>query len=212
MPALLHLFAHTSTPKKLEKKLASIASIEEDMSLSLASEKRKRRSVSFFDQVVVFEHLNRKEISEDEHCRCWYNRAELHQINGENNATVGRMMAGSMGGKQWCSRGLEARTPTGARLRQKHRRDALGAVLEYQSLECESGVERNVDRIAQVYTSNTKQSAQVAQLMAAIDAQVVEGDRITAVAWTTTTTTTAPNRFLTHPSTANSPSPISVRA
>lgn len=204
MPALLHLFSHSSSPRKLETKLSII---DEDNSLSLKVEKRKRRSVSFFDQVVVFEHLSRTEISEDEHYRSWYNRAELHQIHCENNETISRMMSGAMGAKQWCSRGLEARTPTGARLRQKHRRDSIQAVLEYQALECESGVERNVEKLAQVYVARTTQSSQVAQLMATIDAQAIGGDRMGIVERAST-----PPRCRTYPNNANTPSPIGVRA
>ena len=169
---------------------------------------RKRRTVTFFENVVVYQHISRDELSEIEYDRSWYNRAELHRIHVENSETVSRMMAGAMQGKQWCPRGLEARTPTGARLRHKHRQESVHAVLQYQTLEKELGGERNVERLAQAYGACTCQSTQVAQLMATIDAQAVEADRTNSASPETST----PIRCMASPYPANSPSPIGVRA
>ena len=181
---------------------------EQEQSNMSKPDNRKRRAVSFFENVVVYQHINRDEISEGEHYRSWYNRAELRRIHFENNETVCRMVAGALHGEQWCARGLEARTPTGARLRHKHRQDSVIAVMQYQTLEAELGGERNVERLAQVYAACTVQSTQVAQLMATIDAQAVEVDRNSASPESTTT----PIRCMTSPYPTNSPSPIGVRA
>lgn len=185
---------------------------ESSSDVSKTDSNRKRRAVSFFDNVVVHQHINRNEISEGEHYRAWYNRAELQRLHYLNNETVSRMMAGAMEGKeeQWCARGLEARTPTGARLRHKHRQESVHAVLQYQALEAELGGERNVERLAQVYAACTVQSTQVAQLMATIDAQGVEVDRKNHN--TTSPETNTPIRCRTSPYPTNSPSPIGVRA
>jgi hypothetical protein len=170
-------------------------------------DKRKRRSVSFFEKVVAFEYTSRDEFTEDEHYNCYYSRAELHQIHHENDETVRRMMVGACDGNQWCSRGLENRTPTDARRRVKHRRDAIQAVMEYQSLESESGMDRNNDKIAKVYSDYTEQCARIAQVMASIDAQAI-GDTVKPSRLPST-----PNRCLRRLSSSNAtPSPIIVRA
>lgn len=170
-------------------------------------EKRKRRSVSFVDRVIVYEYIRRDELSVDERSQSWYCGSELHQIHQENNETVRRMMAGTCH-KQWCSRGLESRTPTGARLRYKHRRDAMDAVLEYQSLETESGIERNDDKISKVYADHTEHCTRVAILMATIDAQAIEGD----AQMPTRCSPSTPNRPIHGLNTSGSPSPIFIRA
>lgn len=201
MTALFRLSSHCSSSVKDSNHTESSNVSKPD--------NRKRRAVTFFENVVVYQHINRDEISEGEYYRSWYNRAELHRIHFENNETVSRMVAGAMQGTQWCARGLEARTPTGARLRHKHRQESVDAVLQFQTLEVELGGERNVERLAQVYGACTVQSTQVAQLMATIDAQAIEVDRMNSISSPETTT---PIRCMTSPCPTNSPSPIGVRA
>lgn len=125
------------------------------------------------------------------------------------------MMAGACSGNQWCPRGLESRTATGARLRSKHRREAVGAVLEYQLLETESGIDRNDEKIAKLYCAQTEHCARIAQLMATIDAQAVvaeeEGNKLKTPHLRSPCT---PNRCSMRRLSSNheTPSPIVVRA
>ena len=169
----------------------------------------KRKAVSFFGRVLVFEYLSRNELSEDEHCYCWYSQTELNQIHQENDETVIHMMNGTFPGQKWCARGLEGRTPAGARLRSKNRRESIDAVIRYQSLERESGVTSSEEKIAKLYSECTEHSARIARLMASIDAQSVEGED-TLPSLPTNSTPKRCMRRLSSPSSIPSPIVVSV--
>lgn len=227
MPPLFNLFHHSSPtmptqtrklsperrqPMSAERGTGSESSPErcQPLSAERGLEKRKRRSVSFLGQVVAFEYISRDDFSEEERSECFYSCAELNQIHREIDETVRCMMAGAVGnGRQWCPRGLEGRTYTGARLRCKNRRDAMQAVMEYQSLETQSGIGRNDEKIAQIYAEHTKHSTRVALLMATIDAQAAVSDDSLS---TKCAPSFSPNRCLRRLNSADSPSSIVVRA
>ena len=59
----------------------------------------------------------------------------------------------------------------GAKLRHKHRMDALGAILDYQFTAWESGEDALPECFATIYKPFSEHGSRVARLMAAIDAQ-----------------------------------------
>ena len=71
----------------------------------------------------------------------WYNQDELYKFRKDVMDTADRMVAMNVHStpspqdNDFCARGCEYRTPLGSILRQKHRRDAMNAVFQYQ-YEC----------------------------------------------------------------------------
>jgi len=145
-------------------------------------EKRKSRNVTFFPSVIVYNYLGRDELSEDEKRNAWYNREELHKVHLDNIETVHRMTCGAWTTTAteesvFCARGLEGRTNAGTRRRWKNRLDAIQIVRRHQVMEMESGgtnYHHDPISLAEAYAQRTKESAQIARLMANIDAQSVQ--------------------------------------
>lgn len=112
----------------------------------------------------------------------WYTSEDLEEIRRENAATVCHMTNGSIGlyADQYCSRGLEARTPAGAQRRLKHRQDSLEAVLHYPKAEPPHATtatkDSRVQDLAERYAQKTHGSMRIAQLMAMIDAKLVSAE------------------------------------
>jgi hypothetical protein len=140
---------------------------------------RKRRSVSFFPQAIVYDHIHLKNLSHEEKRRTWYCKRELHFIQRDCAETVRWMVEGIKSVSsdidiEYCSRGLEYRTTLGSKLRRKQRLDALGKVLEYQYYAWESGIDVRPESLARVYSSYSDHSSRVARLMACIDEQSLD--------------------------------------
>jgi hypothetical protein len=130
---------------------------------------------------MVYEYIHVEDFSDREKAQTWHSKTDLKNIKRDNEVTIRRMIAGVCFGNDYCPRGLEHRTSMGARVREKHRRDAVSAVLEYQSLLWEAGVESNNNdqNLARVYSHHTDHSARVAHLMAVIDEQNIKSDDTT---------------------------------
>jgi hypothetical protein len=138
---------------------------------------RKRRSVSFHPQAIVYDHIHLNDLSHEGKCRTWYSKRELHFIKRDCEETVRWMIEGNKSVSsdiEYCSRGLEYRTAMGSKLRRKQRLDALGKVLEYQYYAWESGIDVRPESLARVYSSYSDHSSRVARLMACIDEQSLE--------------------------------------
>jgi hypothetical protein len=138
---------------------------------------RKRRSVSFHPQAIVYDHMHLNDISNEEKHRTWYSKRDVHFIKRDCEETIRWMIEGGKSissDTEYCSRGLEYRTAMGSKLRRKQRLDALEKVLEYQYCAWESGVEVKPNSLARVYSNYSDQSSRVAHLIASIDKQSLE--------------------------------------
>jgi hypothetical protein len=224
MSSLLHLLAPLSTGTYSQDEELTptakpcpeeIPALLEDE--SVCSDKRSNiRNVSFSPSVVVYDYIQREELTEEERGNAWYNREELQEIHLENVRTVCQMMNGPRPADAVsCARGLEGRTSVGARRRLKNRIDALRVVRDYQLLEVQSGTKHDPVRLAQIYANLTQESARIACLMASIDAhsvaeaRTVEPTKRPALICLPRGT---PDRRCRHASSSDYPSPIAVRA
>jgi hypothetical protein len=159
-------------------------SSDHSSSSATAAKVGRKLSVSFHPHALIYDHIHVHDLSDNEKNRTWYSRRDLHRIKRETEDTVQRMMMGSSSnGVGFCSRGLEYRTPIGVKLHQKHRWDALTAVLEYQYKHWRSGVKP--ESLARVYSDYTKHSSRVSRLMATIDEQSIEPKEPTSTAMIT---------------------------
>jgi hypothetical protein len=133
----------------------------------------KKLSVSFHPRALIYNYIHVHDLSDDEISRTWYSRRDFRRIKRETDHAIDQMMIGSSSiDAGFCSRGLESQTPIGAKLHQKHRWDALTAVLEHQYKYWWSGVKP--ESLAQVYIPYTEHSLRVARLAAAIDEQSIK--------------------------------------
>jgi hypothetical protein len=81
--------------------------------------------------------------------------------------------------EEFCSRGMEYKTPMGMRMRMRHRFESTEACLRYQMAEWNHGRDACPERLAALYGRYTQNSAHVAWLAAKVDReslQVVAGD------------------------------------
>lgn len=122
--------------------------------------------VSFFPQVIMYDHIHRRDYEAEERASTWYAKEEFRDMHKENVLTVQRMILGSSLEDDWCSRGLECRTPVGARVRMMHRREAINAVLTWQGLGPEV--------LSQVYVDRSEESGRIARIAASVDSQAAD--------------------------------------
>lgn len=131
--------------------------------------------MSFFDKALVYEHWSRFDFSEDERESIWYSKQDLHDLQVDAYRTTLRMV--ECREEIECSRGLEQKTPAGSHLRQRHRQEALAAVIQAQEDQWLALNERlDPEAIAKAYSRFTNESTKVAALMAAIDHETVQYD------------------------------------
>ncbi|CAJ1955639.1 unnamed protein product [Cylindrotheca closterium] len=98
--------------------------------------RKPSRSVSFADNVKVFDHWQAAHFSKEELENTWYTRQELFDIQVDCYYITMRMEEAMNGNPSAavddCTRGLEAKTPTGVKRRHRLRKEVSGTVLEVQ--------------------------------------------------------------------------------
>jgi hypothetical protein len=133
---------------------------------SSQTQKRKRRSIHFQEQVVVFDYIPLVEYTQTERSQTWYTQPEFHRIQRDNEETVEWMLQKRAieddASTLYCARGLEAHLPMRVKRRFQLRQEAVSAVLQYQNAHLES-------RIAHIYQKLSHPSAQVARFTARMD-------------------------------------------
>jgi hypothetical protein len=125
--------------------------------------------VSFYEFVMVHPHLHLNEYSENEVKMTWYNSNDAAVILKDCEQTIKAMVSCTSDKDiEYCPRGLEYKTASGAQLRLRNRFNAWDAVLDEQDRQFQEGAD-NTERIGQVYRNCGFGSVQAAHLMALCD-------------------------------------------
>jgi hypothetical protein len=142
-----------------------------DADKSIRSSIRPRK-VSFASQVSIKEMQHRRDIPAEEVSATWYNNTDFDEIKKSIIVTLRCIVAKRQLGDCKCSRGLESRTPEGAKLRKLNRINALTAVWHSQVDFWESDT-INEEAIASVYQVQSAICKKAAHRAAIYDEQVV---------------------------------------
>ena len=153
----------------------------------------KHFSVSFYPQVTQFDHIHSSEYTNEERRKTWYNRNELKTIQDENLDTVKWMLNGcptttvmsfSAGccsvsshassnklacAKEYCSRGVECRTPVGIKMRARRHIEAVEATLDYQHKQWDHHRQVDPIQLAEVSKRRTQESTRLARMVGQVD-------------------------------------------
>mmetsp|Transcript_44687 Transcript_44687/g.107790 ORF Transcript_44687/g.107790 Transcript_44687/m.107790 type:complete len:230 (+) Transcript_44687:189-878(+) len=116
--------------------------------------KNNKRHVYFSAEIKeVCPTLHVLDYTFEEKRKTWYNLHEFDQIKKERRSTIKRMNNGSKLKKGQYTRGLEAYTREGLKIRQQHISDSIKAVvlIKQSSKKDDSQNERDIGQIAQAY-------------------------------------------------------------
>jgi hypothetical protein len=130
--------------------------------LPLHEQAPARKNVSFAAAVETYSIIHITDYSSEEVSASWYNREELRNIKAE-----GKTVANSSDSDDHL-RGLEARTPAGARRKRNNRIDARAAVFFEQDIQEEDGYS-DPDVIADAYFDCSERCQLEAQMLALRD-------------------------------------------
>lgn len=126
------------------------------------SVKLTRRSVTFEHNVDVREVPHRKDLRKEDILATWYNSEDFERIKKTLVVTLRLMLAKKQVGSDQCTRGLEFRTPQGAKLRKKNKLDALTAVWNEQVAQWKENI-TDEDAISRVYQEQSLKCRQAAR-------------------------------------------------
>ena len=132
-----------------------------------------RRTVTFASQINVQEIPHLKDIPKEEVHSTWYDNTDFENIKKSIIVTIRMMMANKPIGDDQCTRGLEFRTPAGAKLRKKNKLEALTAVWNEQVAQWQAGVTDD-EAIREVYVRATAPCQDTALRAGAHDAKDVQ--------------------------------------
>jgi hypothetical protein len=129
------------------------------------------RKVKFNKFVLVrtVDHIN--DLSDEEICNSWYQKAEYRRIRACSVATVRKISYGTYHSDtdHSCSRGLEARTTLGLQIRKNHKLETLVAVLDEQERQRIENI-RDDSVLAQASIEATASAISEARLRGLLDA------------------------------------------
>lgn len=184
------------------QRAATVATIQEDSSVDGNEIDRRKKgvmkSVSFNDNVKVSSvggqaatpktqrrvHWNHKvekkrhfrvqDLSNDEKEAVWYTEGDTKIILAMAKVTVKMMMKGEpCDDIDYCSRGLEGKTPAGSKNRQKNKLRVRKALLEEQEIQREEGV-LDPEYLAQVSIKYSKDVIAEAHMVALNDERSIQ--------------------------------------
>lgn len=113
---------------------------------------RRRRRLRFNEQITVRAITHIFDFSEEEIADAWYKKAEYQRMRSDVILTVRKLVRGEYRGDtdDHCARGLEFKTPVGARRRKRNKLNALAGVLDEQDRQVEENY-FNLEAMAYVY-------------------------------------------------------------
>jgi hypothetical protein len=132
-----------------------------------------RRSVTFAKAVAVLEVQHLKDTTHAEIAATWYDTSECEAIKKGMITTIRLMMAKKPIGSDQCTRGLEFRTPAGAKFRKKNKLESLTAVWNEQVSQWKTGTS-DAEAISRVYMETSKHCGEKAQKAGAYDEKAVQ--------------------------------------
>lgn len=130
-----------------------------------------KKSVTFFERVIVRPVLHVDDYSDEEWQNCWYLPTDKQRRKGEIRVTLRQLQQGNFGG---CVRGLEKMTDNGKT--KERRMTAIREVLEEQEAQRANAKANNVKEVVyddmkfrMAYRPHSRAARQVAQAMGKID-------------------------------------------
>jgi hypothetical protein len=129
--------------------------------------------VSFEQHVDVKEIPHIKDLSAEEVSAVWYNGEDFEAIKKSLVVTLRLMIASKPVGSDQCTRGLEFRTPQGAKYRKKNKLEALTAVWNEQVAQWKDNVS-NDEAIRRVYVEQSKKCIETARKFGMHDERAVQ--------------------------------------
>jgi len=109
-----------------------------------------KKSVHWYHKVQKKRHIRIQDMDIDERNAVWYTEADSKLILAMAKVTVKMIMKDEpCDDIDYCSRGLEGKTPAGSKRRQKNKMKVRRAVLEEQDIQRDEGV-INIDFLAEV--------------------------------------------------------------
>lgn len=139
-------FGTTRTTKSAETDQLEI----EDAKVE-SKEATPARKVSFFTRVRILRVTNRKDLNKHQIKRVWYSRDDFKQIRGECFETIKLMQNGDIVDEEkgLCTLGLEYKTKTNYKARQRNKAEVRQVVFEEQQFQRENEMP-DADWIARV--------------------------------------------------------------
>jgi hypothetical protein len=129
-------------------------------------------SISFNGYITVVECLHRKDYSKKECKATWYSPKEMEKNQESYRKAIRYMASGKINTKEICTRGLEQRTPIGAKTRQRNKSVGWNAVEQEQLYQWENGF-ADAEPVADVYIAATQDCVKAAVNLGNEDRQVV---------------------------------------
>jgi hypothetical protein len=134
---------------------------------------RPKKAVHFHNDVEVREVPSLKTLPPDEIEATWYTVEDFQVIKRAMTTTIRLMIAQIPMDGDMCPRGLECRTPTGAKERKASKLNALRVVWNEQVSQWKAGTTDD-EKIRMVYEQQTVRSRDVALQLGKIDEQVAQ--------------------------------------
>jgi hypothetical protein len=155
--------------------MKSVAFSATEKNVAASSEKSKKtRRVHWNHKVEKKRHHRLQDLSEEEKETVWYTESDTKIVLAMAKVTVKMMMKGEpCDDVDYCSRGLEGKTPTGSKRRQKNKLRVRKALLEEQEIQREEGV-YDPEYLAQVSIKYSKDVLVDAQNVALRDEENVQ--------------------------------------
>lgn len=120
------------------------------------SKSEERKSIRWNHRVEKKRHHRLQDLSDEEKEAVWYTESDTKIILAMAKVTVKMMMKGEpCDDVDYCSRGLEGKTPTGSKQRQKNKLKVRKALLLEQEMQREEGV-HDPEYLAQVSINYSK--------------------------------------------------------
>jgi hypothetical protein len=129
--------------------------------------------VSFISDVDVKEVPHIKDLSAEEIAAVWYNGADFEDIKKSLVVTLRLMIANKPVGSDQCTRGIEFRTPQGAKFRKQNKLEALTAVWNEQVSQWKENITDEV-AIRRVYLQHSTKCMETARKFGLHDEKAVQ--------------------------------------
>lgn len=153
---------------------ASLNETSQDPSSAASSKPTNKKRVHWNHKVEKKRHHRVQDLSDDEKESVWYTEGDTKIILAMAKVTVKMMMKGEpCDDIDYCSRGLEGKTPAGSKRRQKNKLRVRKALLEEQEFQREEGVV-DTEYLAQVSMKHSKEVVAEAHAVALQDEQDIQ--------------------------------------
>ena len=137
-----NFWSNSSNDYSFSESYSPIGSCEASLSSTPRTTKIvKRKSVSFFESVEVYDVLHINNYTEAERRSSWHGESDLQRIRNDARQAVSLLEQGELRENgEYCGRGLEHHTHDGSRQRMQTRCSVWDAVLDEQERQALDGV------------------------------------------------------------------------